>query len=472
MFPDNNENSPNSRRQSLGSTIADLLNNYTSDIESLIGSDVDSELQQLDWSDWEDDFQEDQVAPQDIQNYYELLKDIESLALPQTSSEEGCHKSVWPENQLHSLPARDEFEEEEDEGRVTVLPSEDLNTKTPLAVRSPGSHKTPFYGSPAGGVYGSPYSSHQLPASYTASPVLQPVQTPSRAAVRRNISRCIQGEISQSPKSEGLPQTSVARKSATLSPHEGSFGSPLEVSHSLPNQQQESATLESPSRAGLATLSPTIENVKGLGDTILTPPLAISSPFGPSLEGAKKGDIYSLGQEAAKVKLATRITGLAASDHSSLASLLSRNSDEGGPPTSRDCPTQSSFSPSLLSENQDDSAYKSAQVFSSFDDLSATPNFFMNPPTTVPSQLPRKSLGAIPKDRSSRTCHSSSSEEARSSAGGNKSRQLSGQRYNSTPDQNPLDKLQTSSSKRRLADFWEKSVLAGMSEEAGGADAG
>ena len=202
----------------MGSTIADLLNNYTSDIESLMGSDVDSELQQLDWSDWEDDFQEDQVAPQDIQNYYELLKDIESLALPQTSSEEGCHKSVWPENQLHSLPARDEFEEEEDEGRVTVLPSEDLNTKTPLAVRSPGSHKTPFYGSPAGGVYGSPYSSHQLPASYTASPVLQPVQTPSRAAVRRNISRCIQGEISQSPKSEGLPQTSVARKSATLSP--------------------------------------------------------------------------------------------------------------------------------------------------------------------------------------------------------------------------------------------------------------
>ena len=70
----------------MGSTIADLLNNYTSDIESLIGSDVDSELQQLDWSDWEDDFHEDQVAPQDIQNYYELLKDIESLALPQTCS--------------------------------------------------------------------------------------------------------------------------------------------------------------------------------------------------------------------------------------------------------------------------------------------------------------------------------------------------------------------------------------------------
>ena len=91
----------------MGSTIADLLNNYTSDIESLIGSDVDSELQQLDWSDWEDDFQEDQVAPQDIQNYYELLKDIESLALPQTSSEEGCHKPVWPENQLLSLPTRD-----------------------------------------------------------------------------------------------------------------------------------------------------------------------------------------------------------------------------------------------------------------------------------------------------------------------------------------------------------------------------
>lgn len=61
--------SEDSRRQSLGSTIADLLNNYVSDVESLV-SDGESELQNLDWSDWEDE----DIAPQDIQNYYELLK--------------------------------------------------------------------------------------------------------------------------------------------------------------------------------------------------------------------------------------------------------------------------------------------------------------------------------------------------------------------------------------------------------------
>lgn len=274
-------------------------------------------------------------------------------------------------------------------------------TCTPLGTSFP-------YDSPGAHVYSSPGASQYPGGSYTASPLMQPVHNTSRAAVRRNISRCIVDTENTEP-TVGTP----------LGAYGTTMGTPLGAA------------------AELNTGSP------------MSPPLAISSPFGPSLEGSK----FSLGQETTRHSAkSTKVALTTTSDHSSLASLLSRNSG------STDSHDQSSFSPfSCKSETTegcaDDSAYKTQDKFSSFDDLS-TPSFFMQP------RKPTKSSGAIPKDRS-RMCHSSSSEEARSSAGatGAKSGFL---RHRRTPERS-ADPPQNS--KRRLADFWEKSVLAGCSEE-------
>ena len=405
VLPDHVVFDPDTRRQSVGSTIADLL----------CDSDADSELQNLDWSDWEDD---DQLAPQDIQNYYELLQDIESLRLPPSDP----------------IPEEDD----DDEGRVTVLPCEG----TPTAGSALGFDRQQFS------------SSANLPSSYNPSPVFE-LQNRSSRAVKRNISRCQSGQLNDT--------FSPQQKDSYLSPN--LIGSPKESTPLFKSPQKvlafSPASVASPddgSTKYYSFMSPQktpAETPKSIHD-VFTPPLAISSPFGPSLD-AKKADsspLFSIAHEATIKSLkSTKLNLPTTSDHSSLASLLSRNSGDSAD-------LNHSLSPSSKSEAgvEDQGSGKLSDKFSSFDDLTR-PTFsreFVR--KNSGGQTPSKHSGAIPKDRS--RVHSSSSEDNnRSSASSRK--KGSGQ---VTPF-DAADEIMHQPSKRRLADFWEKTVLAGTNEE-------
>jgi hypothetical protein len=103
VFPESEDD--RCRRQSYASTIADLLDTFDSE---------DSELRNLEWDDLEGD---DDPMPEDIYNYYQLLNGIEQLG----------------QNTLDTSldDSKGEDDDMQNEGRVTVLDS--TQYKTPIA---------------------------------------------------------------------------------------------------------------------------------------------------------------------------------------------------------------------------------------------------------------------------------------------------------------------------------------------------